>query len=543
MFLFTRSYLLQYLHQPGGVALWAGTFLTQFFIYPLAGACIYSLAFFALSTEYRKTLVRLCVFGKSLSAPYVPALLLLPAVAGVQFDIGLELVVIAALLFFRLLTFVAKYRYATAMIFCISALCYIVTSGNVAMTVVLFLIFCLQRRQKNYLWQMTSAAAACLLTPLMFRYMIYPVSLDMVYCLYTPLDKFHIGISVFRDISWLSVIVLPLAGLTVRKVRANVKAVRTADVTVIAAILFYIMFTRRPNTENIMEIVYKSGKGDWSEVLSISKKTNTGPFQCFYLNLALQHTGNLPHSMFHYDQTGVSGLFIDMQDYLYCHAAGDLFYRLGLLNEIRHCSYESMVGRNHYKEYDVRNVKRLFECAVAANDSALAEKYRYLLNKTLFYKTKDNKHNIPVIDADNTLTGGTASVLKAILSKNPLHRPAFEYLMAYYMLDRDYDKAKECFDTYYSGLEYPSIPVHYAELLVLYKHLNKLDDSFYLTYPVSNTVRERFDVIDVLLFHVLTDEKIHQMMEQQFKDTYWFYVVFPLVDISHANENEKQTLY
>jgi hypothetical protein len=543
MFLYTRSYLLHYLHQPGGIAVWAGAFLTQFFIYPPAGACIYSLVFFALCFEYRKALVRLSVFEKSQSVPYIPALLFLPVVAGAQFDAGTELPVVAALAFFRLLTAVAKYRYAPAMIFGTVILCYILTAGNVALTVVLFLIFCLQHRPKTYLLQIAAALAACLSAPLAFSYIIYPVSSDHAYFLYTPLDRLHTGISVFRDVSWLSVIVLPFAGLIARKINAGRKTVCIADAAIIAAILSIIIITRRPVTECIMEIVYKSEKGKWTEVLSASKKTDTGPFQCFYLNLALQQAGSLPDSMFHYRQIGVSGLFLDMQDYFYCYAAGELYCRLGLINEIRRCSYESMVSRNYYREYDVRNVKRLFECAVAGNDSVLAEKYRYLLNRTLFYKNALPSGGISASFADNVLTENKADVLESILRKNPLHRPAFEYLMAYCMLERDTQKAKECFDAYYAGLKYPSLPVHYAELLVLYKHVNKLDESFLHTYRIPDAVRERFDMIDVLLPHMSTDEKIYQTVERQFKDTYWFYVLFPLVDISHTNENEKKILY
>jgi hypothetical protein len=547
MFLFTRSYLLQYLHQPGGLTLWAGTFLTQFFLYPLAGACIYSFVFLAFYSECRKMLIRFSVFGKSLSVAYIPALLLLPAIADIQFDIGVELNVVIALVFFRLLTLVTKHRYAPAMIFGIVILCYYVIAGNAILTVFLFLIFCLYSRQRNCLLQMATAVVAWSLAPLAFSYMIYPVSVDEAYRLYTPLDKVHTITSTFRNISWLSVVILPLAGLTVRKINVGRKTVRIADITVIAAILLSIIITRRVNVERIMKTMYESGKGNWAEALSTAKKTATGPLQCFYLNLALQQTGSLPDSMFHYRQIGVSGLIPDLTNYIHCYVAGDLFYRLGLLNKIRQCSYESIVGRNYYKEYDIRNMKRLFECAEAANDSALAEKYRYRLNKTLFYKTKsspDNmKHNIAVTPADDALFEGKASALEAILRANPFHRPAFEYLMAYYMLEKNYDKAKECFDACYAGLEYPSLPVHYAELLTLYKYINNLDDSFYQTYPVPNSVRERFDMIEVLLPHVLTDEKVRQATEKQFGDTYWFYIAFPLVDISHTNENERKTLY
>jgi hypothetical protein len=547
MFLYTRSYLLQYFHKPGGVAALTGTFLTQFFLHPLAGACIYLIVFLAFCYEYRKVLVLLSIFGKSMSVPCIPALFFLPAVAGLQFDIGVELSVVVALAFFRLLTVVAKYRYAPVMICGTVVLCYLVTSGNVVLTVVLFLIFCLQYRQKRHLLQMAVAVAVWLLMPMIFRYLIYPVSIEQAYWQYTIWDDVHINGSVFLKTSWLSVIVLPFVGLAVKKVRINVKAVLIADTVMFAAIFFAIIIIRRPNTERIMEMMYESGKSsNWSKILSISEKTATGPLQCFYLNLALQQTGSMPDKMFHYSQTGVSGLFVDMQDDTYCYVASELFYRLGLPNTARRCCFESTVGKNYYKGYDVRNISRLFECAVAAGDSALAEKYRYLLDKTLFYKTGlhgDSKHSIPVTAAADVLMKEKTDDIKAILQANPFHRPAFEYLMAYYMLERNYDEAKKCFDTYYAGLEYSSLPVHYAELLTLYKNLNKLDDSFYQKYPVPNNVRERFDMMEVLVPHVSTDAKIRQAIEQQFKNTYWFYVAFPLIDISHVNKDEKKILY
>ncbi|MDR1666435.1 MAG: DUF6057 family protein [Bacteroidales bacterium] len=546
MFLFTSSYLSEYLHQPGGFAALAGAFLTQFFLYPLVGVGVYSVVFFAFCCEYRKVLKRLSVFEKSITVAYLPALFFLPAITGVQFDVGIELSILAALAFFRLLTFVVKYRYAPALIFATVAVCYLVTSGNVALTVVLFLMFRLRHKQKRGLLQMTVAVATWLLMPLIFRYLIYPVSLEQAYRQYTFLDEVHVTPSIFLNIAWLSVIVLPLVGLALKKVRINGKVALTADVAAIAAVFAVVIIARRPNRERIMEMMYASGKGNWTEVLSLSQKTATGPLPCFYFNLALQQTGNMPDKMFHYSQTDVSGLLLDLQDYTYCYVASELFYHLGLLHSVRRCCYESLVSRNYYKGYDIRNMKRLFECALAAGDSALAEKYRYLLDRTLFYKTglhDGNERKIPVTVAADVLIEDRASALEAILRANPLHRPAFEYLMAYYMLERDYDKAKECFDTYYAGLKYPSLPVHYAELLVLYKYFNKLGDDFYNEYPVSVNVRERFDMMEMLVPHVSTDAKIRQAMERQFKNTYWFYVAFPLIDISHANKDEKKILY
>jgi len=119
-------------------------------------------------------------------------------------------------------------------------------------------------------------------------------------------------------------------------------------------------------------------------------------------------------------------------------------------------------------------------------------------------------------------------VLEAILENNGDNQTVFEYLMAYYLLERDYEQAKNCYDRYFSNFSYPHIPVHYAEFLALYKLLNDLDDSFYKQYPVPIDVRERFEMMDILVSAQMS-KQIRKALEDGFKDTYWFYVRFPLV--------------
>jgi hypothetical protein len=289
-------------------------------------------------------------------------------------------------------------------------------------------------------------------------------------------------------------------------------------------------------------------KYKWEDIIKTGEKISLSPLKCFYMNLALQKSGQLPDKMFHYDQIGVQGLVIDdPQDYTSSYMLSDLFFQLGLMNECIHYAYNSMVGHTYYKEIAVQTVKRLLSCAILKQDDLLIKKYDQYLSNTLFYRNwkKKNETDIrkiqPIEMRDLLVQGDFSYILEGVLKKNPLHQMAFEYLMAYYLLERDYENAKTSYDRYFSNFNYPSIPVHYAEFLVLYKHLKEEDDHFYDRYPISREIREQFEMMDVLISAPIT-KQIQKVLEDRYQNTYWLYVKFPLVNISTPQKNEK-TIY
>jgi hypothetical protein len=162
------------------------------------------------------------------------------------------------------------------------------------------------------------------------------------------------------------------------------------------------------------------------------------------------------------------------------------------------------------------------------------------LNKTLFYRTEryDINPDWPTIVTKDILIGDIPAMLTSILEDNGDNRAVFEYLMAFYLLERDFEQAKKCYDRYFPSFPYRHIPVHYAEFLVLYKHINKLDDSFYEHYPVPRNIRERFDMMDVLV-QAKMDGQVQKSLENSFGNTYWFYVRFPLFNIQTVKKNER----
>ncbi len=540
MFLFSPEYFFQYLERPGGITAYAASFLTGFFYYPVAGTGIYLLIFLGFCKIFKSVSDKFSLFGSLFIAAFIPGLLFLSASINLHFDIVDELAVMVALCGFILLTRMARSKFYYLFIPVTTSVFYILVGGNVVLSLLLFVFYSFSQQQKGYRKQVPSAVLS-LSVPVALWYFFYPVSFKDACIALTPFRYPDAYWTDFRVIALLSVIVVPAVGMLFKNVKAGRKWMPAYNIGVGVILLVIILKHYNPTTGNIVKMGFDAENDNWESVINTGKETPVGPLNCFYTNLALQQTGQLAEKMFCYDQIGAPGLILDLQDNFSCQAKSELFYRLGLINEAQHYAYESMIGYASVKEPNIRNLKRLLECAVIRQDSALSAKYEKILDKTLFYKNYTKKRGAKYPSAivmKDIFVRDMSVALASILEDNPGNRTVFEYLMAYYLLEREFEKAKNCYDRYFSNFPYPRIPVHYAEFLMLYKHLNKLDDSFYERYPVSRDTRERFEMMDVLVSSAMSKE-IQKALEDGYKDTYWFYVKFPLVNVQKIKEDEK----
>jgi len=542
MFLFSRDYFLKYLLLPGGLTEYASSFLVQFFRYRALGALIYLGIFWTFYAVFNHVSVKFSLFKDSFFVAFIPGLLFLPASINMLFDPADELAVIIALYGFIALTKVAPKRFYYLYIPPVITVLYILIGGNVLLGLTLFILYLLFKKPEKYLLQIVTGILS-LAIPVILWYFFYMVSFKSACFALTHFRYPDAQLFDSRGIARLSVVVIPFIGMLLKKIKTGKKPVFIGNIGLAIILLTVIVKLNRSDFENIVRMGFDAENLQWKDILETNKKTSVSPLSCYYTNFALQKTGQMPEKMFQYDQIGVSGLFPDLKDHFSCSAESELFYQLGLINHAQHSAYESMIGYSYIKEPNIRNLKRLSDCAIIRQDSALSAKYEKILNKTLFYGNYAKNRNERSNDAapfkmKNTLSGDMSVVLESILEYNSNNKAIFEYLMAYYLLERDYEKAKNCFDRYFRNFSYPQIPTHYAEFLALYKRLKQLDDSFYEQYPISRDIRERFDMMDILV-SAEPDDLIQKALEDGFKHTYWFYVKFPLVNVETLKEDEK----
>jgi hypothetical protein len=131
--------------------------------------------------------------------------------------------------------------------------------------------------------------------------------------------------------------------------------------------------------------------------------------------------------------------------------------------------------------------------------------------------------------------------LSILLESNPKHRMAFEYLMSYYLLQKDIEQVKWCMDNFYEYFDYQDIPLHYEEALVIYPNIVRADSEFFRRYPVSKTTRDRFGSFMQAYNAARNSNSGFEKLEKQFGNTYWYYVYF--VESTKLQKTDEENRY
>jgi len=117
-----------------------------------------------------------------------------------------------------------------------------------------------------------------------------------------------------------------------------------------------------------------------------------------------------------------------------------------------------------------------------------------------------------------------------LLQRNKYNRMAFEYKMAYYLLNRQLDKLVSELHRL-DDFNYPTIPRHYEEAIAIYEHFSgeKVDLHGRQVNPqIRQTCREFFESLApyVTSYGVLSKQKVFEALGERFGDTYFFYYLF-----------------
>ena len=410
-----------------------------------------------------------------------------------------------------------------------------------------------------YLLLLTSWAA--LLPWLSWRF-LYTVTMHEAYFAITPATFFKPTIDIL--LLWLSIPVLYLVwriivlkchcGLDPQSPNSRgycVKRNMTARIHILNYLLVAVMtayctkslYNLRSNIINRM--TFELQNSNYDSVLAIGRNNPTNNrLVCYLTNIALYESGQMPYRMFYYKQMGTAGLFLNWE---YANSStlvwylGEVYYRLGMILQAEHCAFESFVSS--HKGLDAKVLQRLALTNIALRDSATADKYLQYLDHSLFYSewSQQQHVNLSKAMADSTfhIPGMPIPVhskdffipyqmpeytMLMLLDSNPKHRMAFEYLMAYCMLERDLKKVKWCMDNYYRNFDFSEIPTHYEEAMLLYKNVYGIGPEFFSQYPISNATLERYDRYMQAVQAAKVSKRKFEQFQKQFGNTFWYYM-------------------
>ena len=554
LFRFDGFYFRSYLDLPGGLSGYAGSFLTQFYAYPVAGALIITSVLLAVFLFFYDICRSRGNIGELFILPFVPAVLLMMSFEDIHFDMSAAVGLLFILAAFRLYCAMpVSIRYGAGV--GLLVVFYFVAGGNALLMTVMIFIFELipkeddrPSKHKGKLLYLLLLLIWSVLLPWLAWRMIYTVSVREAYFALTPANFLFPTIA--NNALWLSFPVLYLIwSLVAIKIKKwNISIWKTLVSNCLFTVLVttygaYSVYDRRAEILNRM--AYDLQHSKWDDVMALSSIFPTSNrLVCYLTNIALAESGQMPYRMFQYKQIGVAGLFLDWQStYFSLWYQGEIYYRLGMIPEAEQCAFEALVSSP--KEPNAQTLRRLVITNMVRRDSATAEKYLGYFDHSLFYRkwSQQQRVNLTKAMADTAFQIPGAPTryhcsdfflsyqqpdysLLMLLESNPTHRMAFEYLMSYYMLHKDLEMVKRCLDRFYRNFSYPNIPTHYEEALIAYKNAMRAGDDFYTQYPVSQTTRDRFDRYVAAFKAAQGSKRNLELLEKQFGNTYWFYIHF-----------------
>lgn len=210
----------------------------------------------------------------------------------------------------------------------------------------------------------------------------------------------------------------------------------------------------------LIDYDYMVRANDWEGILRYSDRHQPDlPLSVSATNLALGMTGLLDSRAFDYYQNGTEGLIPPFsKEAISSWTTGEIFFQLGLINSAQRFYFEGMEAIPNYNKSS-RAVKRLAETAIIRGEYKLAEKYLRMLENTTFYRKwaqrnldqiKDLTAIAPplygqlrqrMVDEDYLFSEDELDkTLGQLFIKDPSNDLARQYLILYPLLQRDLDK-------------------------------------------------------------------------------------------------------
>jgi hypothetical protein len=302
-------------------------------------------------------------------------------------------------------------------------------------------------------------------------------------------------------------------------------------------------------TELIFGIDQKIQEDRWDQALKLSSRYPENDLLILYFtNLALYKTGQLGERLFHYDQVGPSGLFLEWKSSDVINMYGsEIFYQLGYMNEAYRWTFGAMVINGP----SPRLLKKLILTSIINKRYAAAQKYLNLLNQSMFYRKWANHYQKYVTNPDLTAQDEEITVkrqflihndffagedntylgLTKLLENHPDNKMAFEYYMVSLLLDKDVIAFAENIE-HIKNFDYKEIPVHFEEAMLWYMGYSKkniIPEGFVIR---QSTIQRFKEYAGAYNSNFGNPDQMARNLQKSFGTTFWFYYHFNNPQIS-----------
>ena len=492
LFLFTPSYFTERISVPGGLADYVAEFITQFYYVYALGTILLALVFFCLQ---RLTWVLMRRSGVSPSwylLSFIPTMALwaLMGNENVLLSFAIALLGMEELMLHYIIVRDHSRGWTAPAVYLLIAIpvgYWLV--GPVVIGLSLILMSDSQIQSNVSVTNIKSAQAQSpaeekvhrkpLVTPLgwMLLSVLYFVAIVWL-CgriLQYPYYKLFGGINYFRYpgvipvMQWVVVALfalLPLVASYLPRLEGK-KAMRAKIaqlVVIVLAAVPLLRFSFDRATYELIDYDYLVRTHQWQRIIEkAGKHQASSPMSVSCVNLALAMQGQLCDRLFEFYQNGAEGLFPTFtRDMTSPLPTAEVFYQLGMVNDAERYTFEAQEAIPNYRKSG-RLTRRIAQCEIVNGNYAVAAKYLRMLEHSLFYRqwAKSQErflYNDVAVKADPEY-GRLRDIrikrhdylfsdqemdqmlgLLLVDNKKYDNRMAYEYLIAYELLQRDLDR-------------------------------------------------------------------------------------------------------
>jgi hypothetical protein len=571
LFLLTGGFFVSKITFPGGFAGYAGGFLIQFYYWSLAGPLIIAMLLFGVQQLTLRILKSVNSNPSFFPLSFLPALnglfILCDEFYPLSGIIGIILSLLAGLIYSKISNRTSRFICG---IFLIAAT-YWLAGGSYLMLFGVMLVFeitgALRLRLKNEvvgdtgfkmvkIWQLPVYLIIVMGIPLLVRqYLILqPLGLSYItefyYDMRTVIPK---SIPVlFALPAFLMVLVFFLPSRN----RIYKIALFAQIALLVCAWYFGQKLWANFSAEQIMTYDYLVRKNRWNDVIKFAeRKPPRNNLSLAMLNLSLAKMNKLGDMLFRYEQNGFNGLFLTFaKEYVAPMMGSEIFYQLGLVNASQEYSFESTETTPNLSK-SVRAIKRLAETNLINGQYEVSAKYLKLLQKTMFYRKWANKTEKYLYNEDminNHQEWGEKRklmmkqdfffkvqnmevILKMMMRENPGNNMAFQYLMAYYLLNKDLRNFMNSLPMM-NALQYKKIPVAYEEAIMYVIGLASANPMANTEFKISDETKLRMkSYADIYT----TRRNAQEILGKRFGGTFWYYLHYKQIEITPPEEKKE----
>lgn len=571
MFLFDTGYFLERIVLPGGLADYISEFLVQFYYMPVLGGAIIALLLMGIQAAVWGLMKQ---YGARHDFPgyllsFLPSIALWCAMGDQNVLLSFVVALFGALVIgwihnrfhnrlvkvvFELVSTALVYWFLGPVVFLYAALMIGDTLKNA--------------KQKDSILSgigysvciLVLTIAWILLTTQTLQYPLYRIFAGLNYYRYPG------AISPLPFVVMVWAVVIPFLGMipchrkSLQKLQQSKVVIVLSYVLVIVASWFGIKASFDEMTYELIDYDFLVRTEQWDKIIEkAEKKPATTPLSVSCVNLALSQKGMLADRLFEFYQNGGEGLFPTFtRDMISPVSTAEIFFRLGMVNDAERYMFEAQEAIPNYRK-SARLTRRIIECEIINGNYQVAAKLLRRLQKTLFYSNwanqmmallgnekAINRHPIygklrkyrekkqDFLFSDREMD----QMLGLLFLNDKSNKMAYEYLMCYVLLQRDFNK----FMQYYPlgrFVGYDHIPRSFQEILIE-QWMKTHNDPRTIPYSVDmQNVNNTLNFIQIYL----RNPKDPQLSQQPYVSNAWYYMVVQGADEAARKKEGMKEVY